>query len=136
MTYWYFSKSWNFMWITSWQFLNNWMTKICDSNQKNANFTKKNRFFKFRNWTKRNQNWFKKNTNDFKMKIVYQRQKISIIFKIFQLQSKIHWKLFKQNHIIDQFHNKKQILIMKNTKTKNIRRIQINMHRKFNIQNV
>jgi hypothetical protein len=41
------------------------------------------------------------------MKIAHQRQKISIIFKIRQLQSKVHQELFRQSNIIDQFNNKK-----------------------------
>ena len=70
------------------------------------------------------------------MKIVYQRQKTSIISKIHQLQSRIHQRLFQQSNIFDQFNNKKQILIMKKKETKRIQQATANMHYKFNIENV
>ena len=70
------------------------------------------------------------------MKIVYQRQETSIIFKIHQLQSKVHQELLQQDNIFDQFYSKKQTLIMKKEKTKRIQSITISMHYKLNTQNV
>ena len=70
------------------------------------------------------------------MKIVYQRQESSIIFKIHQLQSKVHQELLQQDNIFDQFYSKKQTLIMKKEKTRRIQSITVSMHYKFSIQNV
>ena len=70
------------------------------------------------------------------MKIIYQRQETAIIFKIHQLQSKVHQELFQQSNILDQFYSKKQVLIMKRKETKRIQSTTINMHYKLSIQNV